>query len=340
MKKSSAVLLAVWLLFSLTACGSTPASTKPADSPAPAGSSAESDGTDGRTSLESEAETLASTLPGIDRAGNEIAIPKETNKIVSLTPAVTELLCDLGLSGRIVCVDPDSRETIKDLEADIAVCDPLSPDIPKLLSLAPDIVFTDAPMAPSGQNLYQAAVEAGICVAEIPPSHTLGNIEDDIQFVADCVGKTMEGETIVADMEIDIQKTASIGRTISDPKTVLFEFSGLPSIQSFGTGVYLNEMLEIIGAKNVLAQEIGWVSLEEEQVLEANPDVILTACAGQDADAVEEILNRPGWENITAVQNLEVHAIDRSGCLIPNQHIIGTLHEMAAAVYPQDYHDN
>ena len=40
------------------------------------------------------------------------------------------------------------------------------------------------------------------------------------------------------------------------------------------------------------------------------------------------------------VQNLEVHAIDRSGCLIPNQHIIGTLHEMAAAVYPQDYHDN
>ena len=333
MKKSLVLCLTVLLLCALAACGSTPASTKPADSPMPAGPAAASEEEEGKSSLESEAETLASTLPGIDRAGNEIAIPKEIHKIVSLLPAVTELLCDLGLSNRIICVDPDSLEYIAGLKADVAVCNPLVPDIPKMLTLAPDIIFTDTRMDSSGVNMYKSAEEAGICVAEIPSSHTIGSIEDDIQFVADCVGKTMEGETIVAEMEIDLQKIASTGRTISDPKTVMLEFSGLPSIKSFGTGVYLNEMLELIGAQNALDGEIGWVTLEEEQALEADPDVILTAAAGTDTDAVEEILNRPGWENITAVQNLEVYAIDRSSCLFPNQHLIEALREMAEAVY-------
>ncbi|WP_343249719.1 ABC transporter substrate-binding protein [Diplocloster hominis] len=339
MKKLLVLFLTVCLLSALAACGSTPASNNPADTPLPANPSAGSQESEGKSSLESEAETLANTLPGIDRAGNEIAIPKEIHKIVSLSPGVTELLCDLGLSGQIICVDPDSLEYIADLSADTAVCNPLEPDIPKLFTLSPDIIFTGTRLDSAGASLYKSAEEAGICVAEIPPSHTIGNIEDDIQFVCDCVGKTMEGETIVAEMEIDLQKIASTGRTISDPKTVMLEFSGLPSIQSFGTGVYLNEMLELIGAENALAGEIGWVTLDEEQALEADPDVILTAAAGRDTDAVAEILNRSGWENTTAVQNLEVYAVDRTRCLFPNQHIIEALHEIAKTVYPQVYND-
>lgn len=45
---------------------------------------------------------------------------------------------------------------------------------------------------------------------------------------------------------------------------------------SFGGGVFLDEMIEIIGAENILGEETGWLRVEPETIMAADPDVILT----------------------------------------------------------------
>ena len=115
-----------------------------------------------------------------------------------------------------------------------------------------------------------------------------------------------------------------------------FEISAAPYCYSFGEGVFLNEMIDLIGAENVLAGQEGWLSVEEESVVSANPDVILTN-VNYIEDPVGEILARPGWEGVTAVQNGGVHTIDNKTSSLPNENIVQALKEMAKAVYPDLY---
>ena len=48
--------------------------------------------------------------------------------------------------------------------------------------------------------------------------------------------------------------------------------------------------------------------VSEEQVLKANPDVIVTIAMyfGEGQTPVEEILSRPGWQDVTAVKNGDI----------------------------------
>ena len=129
----------------------------------------------------------------------------------------------------------------------------------------------------------------------------------------------------------------AIGETIGEKKTVLFEISPVPYLYSFGTGVYLNEMIELIGAENVLADQEGWISVTEESAVAANPDVILTSDKFSNEDPVAEILGREGWQNVTAVAEGQAYYIDNAASSLPNHHIVDALIEMAKAVYPDEY---
>ena len=103
---------------------------------------------------------------------------------------------------------------------------------------------------------------------------------------------------------------------------------------SFGSGVFLNEMIELIGAENVLADQKGWLPVEAETIVAADPDVILTNVNYID-DPVAEIRGRSGWEGMSAVQNEQVFYIDNMASSLSNQNIVKALDQMAKAVYPE-----
>lgn len=213
--------------------------------------------------------------------------------------------------------------------------DMMTPDCEAILALNPDIVFVTG-MSYQGDDPYEELEIAGICVAQIPSSDSLAGIQEDIQFVADCFGMTEEGAAIVEDMQGAIDEVAEIGETITEKKSVLFEIACLPNIYSFGNGVFLQEMLELIGAENVFADQDGWISVTEESALAANPDVILTS-VDYIENAVDEILSREGWENVEAVKNQQVYYIDTAASSQPNQNVVLALQEMAKAIYPEEY---
>ena len=74
--------------------------------------------------------------------------------------------------------------------------------------------------------------------------------------------------------------------------------------------------------------------MSDETLLQANPDVILTSVDYLD-DPIGEILLRPGFEAVTAVQNNKVFQIDTASSNRSSQNIIKALKEIAKAVYPE-----
>lgn len=274
-----------------------------------------------------------SALPLTDRAGNEITVPEEITKVVSMAPSTSQVLDELGLTDLLIAVDTQTPLYVEGT-SDLPQFDMMTPDCESLLALNPDIVFVTGMSYTGAEDPYAELVTAGICVAQIPSSESLSAICDDILFISSCFNMEEEGEEILAEMEARIDAVRTAAKDITEKKTVLFEIAALPYLYSFGEGVFLDEMIHLIGAENVFDDQTGWISVTEESAVAANPDVILTS-VNYVEDAVGEILGREGWENVEAVKNEQVYYIDNAASSLPNHHVADALEQMAKAVYPE-----
>lgn len=284
---------------------------------------------------EQKEEKEAISLPTEDRAGNEVVIPEKITKIISMSPSNTEILVDLGFGENLIAIDEYSAD-IEGIPADIPQFDMMNPDVEQLVALNPDIIYATGMSMANGNDPYKSIKDLGITVVYIPSSDSIEDIYKDIMFIADSLKVSVKGEKIVDDMKAKVNEYKEIGSKIENKKTVYFEIAGAPNLYSFGNGVFLNEMIEILGAENILKDEDKWLSVSNEVVVTKNPDIILTN-VNYIENAVDEIKNRAGWENITAIKNNDVYYIDNDASSLANQNIIKALDEMAKAIYPEVY---
>lgn len=314
-KRILAALTAAVLALSLAACQPTDGGSS-----APAASSAAS----------------TATRQTKDPAGNPITVPQTINRIVSLAPSVTQVLCEIGVADKIIGVDNHSPACTDRLAADLPQFDLMSIDAEALLALKPDIVFVSGVSYVGADDPLKSLRDAGVCVADIPSSSSLADIQRDNRFIADCVGKSAEGKALNDEMQATIDRVAAIGRTITDKKRVFFTISDTSYLYSFGKGTFLHEMLELIGAVNVLGEQEGWLSVTTESAVAANPDVILTS-VNHLPDPIADITGNAAFAPVDAVKNGRVYRIDNTASSLPNHHVVDALVEMALAVYPDEY---
>lgn len=322
MKKLLSLLLALALAAGFTACSGQ------------SGSSSAASSASSQVSSEQESSAPAEK-PTVDPSGAEVEIPDEIETIGVLSPAIAEVLVALGCGDQIVVYDAQSQG-MEGLPADVPVLDMLQPDMEQLAAVLPDVLFVSNMTMYDQSNPYEQLIELGVCVLCVPSAESIADIQDQMLFIAEAMGKADEGQTLVDDMQTELDRIAAIGESITDKKTVYFEIGAAPDMYSFGSGVFLNEMIELIGAENVLADQTGWLRVEGETIASADPDVILTNVNYLE-DAVGEILARSGWEGMSAIQNEQVYYIDNSASSLGNQNIVKALDQMAKAVYPEAY---
>ena len=281
------------------------------------------------------------SLPSIDltmdRAGAPITLPAKVEKIISMAPSTTEILIDLGLADKIIAADTNTQ---KDglLKQDIPYFNMMKPDAEKLIALKPDVVFISGMSNAKGNTPFSPLIDAGICVINIPSSSSIEAIYLDIAYIAAALKQEEKGAKIIANMKKEIEavrkKRAAIAQ--DKKKTVYFEIGAAPHMYSLGTGTFINEMIEIIGAQNILADQKSWIAVSDEMVLAKDPDVILTNVS-YIPNPIDEIMARSGWASLKAVKGKKVFGIDTNSSSRPNHNIIKALKEMAKAVYPEIY---
>ena len=268
------------------------------------------------------------------RADNQFNLPKKITTIISTAPSNTEILAELGLADKLVAIDKYSAD-IEGVSTDLPKIDFRNPDAETLVGLKPDIIIASGHNKSENEDPFAAVKEAGIEVVYIPSSSSIEGIYEDINFIAEVTGTEKKGTEIVDNMKNEINSIKEIGNTITNKKNVYFEIGSTPSLYSFGNSTFLNEMIELIGAKNILSNENSWISPSEESILKANPDVIFTSEPTE--NIIESIKTRDGWKDITAVKGNNIFIIDKNSSSRPSQNILKALKEMAKAVYPEKY---
>lgn len=272
-----------------------------------------------------------------DREGNEFTLPNKIEKIISTAPSNTEVLVALGLSDKLVAIDKYSAD-VEGINADLPQIDFRNPDAETIIGLEPDIIIASGHNKAGDNDPFQLVKEAGIPVVYIPSSYSIDGIYGDINFISEITKTEKQGKEIVENMKKDVEDIRAIGEKITDKKKVYFEIGSGSKLSSFGQDTFLNEMIQIIGAENIFANEKSWISPTPESVIAANPDVILTNMPDiNGVKAVDEIKSRDGWDSVTAIKEGNVYGIDKNASARPSQNVVKALKEMAKAVYPNEY---
>jgi iron complex transport system substrate-binding protein len=131
----------------------------------------------------------------------------------------------------------------------------------------------------------------------------------NIELLGKVVGKDSEAKTLIEQMKKDFaevsQKAKDAGADGS--KTIYFEVTPLVyGLWTAGSETFMNEIAEILGVTNIFADVPGWAQISEEQVLERNPDYIVSSSmylGENDLEPVAEIKSRSGWNDVKAVLN-------------------------------------
>ena len=222
--------------------------------------------------------------------------PEEIGRIVSLSPTHTETLFALGLGDFVVAVDGDSDfpEEARALRESFTFD---SGDVSAILELEPDVVITGV----EATNLVDRLSAEGVAVFNGPPAESLDEVYEQIGSIASLVGRPDLGEDLVARMQSDIDElVASLPST--DGLTFFHEID--PSLFAAPRESFLSDVYGELGLTNIAGEPTtgGAAQLTSDEVVAADPDVIVLADAECCAVDIDRVAARPGWSGIDAVE--------------------------------------
>ena len=245
----------------------------------------------------------ASSLSVTDDWGRAVALAAPARRIVSLSPASTELLFRLGLGDRVVgrthfCDWPPAARAVPDLGNGIG------PDVEAVAARKPDLVLLYASAADRAAADRLAALGIATAVLKLDRS-------DDLRRAARLVG-TLAGVRPTADSFVasfDSALTAVAVHPDHRPRVYVDAWASPP--MTVGRGSYLSEVIRAAGADNVfddVAASSATVSLEA--IAARDPDAILYLAP--DTLRAPDLASRPGWRVLRAVRQGRVLVVDGS----------------------------
>lgn len=250
-------------------------------------------------------------------------------KIVSLTPAGSEILCKVDAFDAIAartdfCNYPEilsSKPSTGGFSGDTV-------SIETILSFKPDFIYANKA---AHSQLVEPLKKAGIPVY-LSEAVTIEQICQEIQFIGLITGNYQKGLEIKNNMETFFEEMSKL--TVSKEKpTVYYEVWNQPLL-SIGNKTFIDQMISIAGGTNIFAdisEEFPFVS--EETIIARNPEIIIVP--EENGYSAEEIKNRSGWQNIDAVKNDKVFVINSDCFSRPGPRIADGTLIMYLIIHPE-----
>ena len=244
----------------------------------------------------------------------EVSLNSQTDipqKIVSLSPASTEILFAVGAESQIAAV---SQFTDYPPEATklpiVGGFDGKTLSIEKILSFKPDFVYmTDGMHNFLIDQLNQYGIKYYLSTA-----NSVADVKKEISEIGKITGHEEKALQVVAQIEKTIAECTETARKAiaaenpSSEISVYYEVWNSPYM-SAGKTSFINDIISIAGGKNIFDDiDSPYPIVSEETILIRQPEVIFVpATAGI---TVESVTARIGWENLPAVKNKKIFVID------------------------------
>lgn len=264
---------------------------------------------------------------------NAFASGTQAKRIISLTPALTEILFGLGLEDNIIAVTTLCNYPPQALKKD-KIGTFSQPNIEKILMLKPDIVFaTGLEQAPYVEKLKNL----GLHVYVSDPA-TMEELFASIEAIGALTYREEEARIMVQRMRMEIDEVQERVKQVPQDQRprVFIEVWNKPLLTA-GRNSFVDELISLAGGVNI-AHDVfkPYISFSPEEVIKRNPEyIILGYMNGEPAEGFIE--ERLGWENVDAVKNKRIYGDIASDILLrPGPRLIDGLKAIHQRLYPDD----
>lgn len=264
---------------------------------------------------------------------NTFASGPPARRIISLAPALTEILFGLGLEDNIIGVTTLCNYPPEALKKD-KIGTFSQPNIEKILMLKPDIVFaTGLEQAPYVEKLKNL----GLHVHVSDPA-TMEELFTSIEAIGALTDRKKEAGMMVRRMRAEIDNVQEMVNLVpqSQRPRVFIEVWNKPLLTA-GRSSFVDELISLAGGVNIAHDVLKpYVSFSPEEVMKRNPDCIILGY--MNGEAVEGLIyDRLGWENVEAVKNKRIYGDISSDLLLrPGPRLIDGLKAIHQRLYSDD----
>ena len=256
-------------------------------------------------------------------------------RIVSLVPALTEMLFAIGAGSQVVGVG--SFDTFPPEIARLPrVGALLDPDTERILSLRPTLALIYG----SQTDLRQQLTRAGI-TTYVYRHGGIPTILQTMRELGDATGQRTQADRLIRDLQTRLDAVRAKVRGRQKPRVLLViarQPKTLREIYVSGGRGFLNEMLEIAGGQNVFADVPGESAQPSQETLIARaPDVVIETHAEgmfktSDASAEKDVWS--SLSSLPAVRDRKVHVLIGQYLVVPGPRFVDATETLARTIHP------
>jgi len=266
-----------------------------------------------------------------DDEGTAVTIPARPNRIVSLTPATTEILFAVGAGPRVKGVTdaddyPPAAKQITQVVKLGAV------DVEKIVGLGADLVIAGGNSFNSPDSIAKLR-SLGIPVVVVYAADVAG-VFRDIGLVATAAGAAAAGASLVASLQSQVDAVVAAVATAGAPRPrVFYELDATKQVYTFADGIVQDDLIRMAGGDPITTGSPTVFSIPLEKLVVADPQLILLGDAAYGTTPAQ-VAARPGWSVMTAVKTGAIRAVDDTLVSRPGPRIVEALRALALAIDP------
>jgi iron complex transport system substrate-binding protein len=256
-------------------------------------------------------------------------------RIVSLIPAVTEMLFAIGDGQRIVGVTNYDRFP-PEVSRIARLGGLLDPDVERILALRPDLVVLYGTQVELKQRLDRAGIDYYSY-----EHRALPDITTTLRTIGARIGSAARANAAAAGMEAAIAAIRKSVAGLPRPRTLLVferDRSSLRNVYASGGYGFLHDMVEAAGGENVFADvKRQAVEVSTEMILSRKPDVVIELWYGDLAKDLELSRQPQAWSafgSVPAVRNGRVYELAGDEFVVPGPRVVAATRRLAETLHP------
>jgi iron complex transport system substrate-binding protein len=266
-----------------------------------------------------------------DDEGTSVTIPAEPTKVVSLTPATTEILYKLGVADRIVAKVEDPAHYPPEADTIQNVAKFGSVDVEKIVGLGADLVIAGGNTFTPPEAIAQLrSLKVPTVVVYAP---TVAKVFEDLELTGQAVGRGDAARDLAASMRSQFDQVGASTRNATRPRT-WYEVDATGAFWGPADDSFLAEMIRLAGGDPITTGSPDKFDIPAERLIKADPEVILLGDAAYGVTAAQ-VAARPGWKTMTAVARNAIKPIDDIVVTRPGPRIVDGLRALLAALHPE-----
>ena len=270
-----------------------------------------------------------------DGLGREITLEQPAQRIASLAPSNIEILFALGAGSQVVARDtfadyPEEAKALADIGGGFGEI-----NTELLLSLKPDLVLAAEINSPDNVQMLE---DMGFKVFYISNPKDLEGMYENLRLVAQLVGREAEAGSLIQSLSQRVEAIDAKVASVTDRPLVFYELDATDPNAPWtsGPGTFIDLLITKAGGRNLgSVLPDPWVQLSVEAIITQNPDIILLGDYTLGGIKPEDVIARPGWESIAAVQNQKVFPFDDNLVSRPGPRLVDGYEALAKLLHPE-----